>query len=575
MAQRTSSLDQVRESLRLQQIYNTISSYALDIVMDRGMLGDFRRRMQEFVYQPDTPVEPLSMPVKVRLMLQELGPTYVKMGQIISSRAEVLPPEWATELNKLQSNVPPFPSEEVRQIITEDLGDAPERIFKEFDPNPLAAASTAQVHRAILNDGTKVVVKVQRPGIKKQMRADIGVMGSFSSVLERRSQYARDIDLPGMINEFGEGIIRELDLGGELYNMKRLARNMQDMPGIAIPTAYPQYSSARILTMDFVPGVKISNVAAIDAAGLDRLEIGVNVLRALIKQLLVDGFFHADPHPGNVLVNPETGTVGFLDMGMMGEIDFNQRLNLINLLMVTRQKDVAGLARAVRSLSTPFRKNIDDAAFYKDFERAMGRYMDPDAPTSFGPLMSVVFGLLSEHGLRLDSDLTLAIKAMMQAEAIYTALYPEGGGLAEMGFETTKELLLQETTADNVKSALTRQASLLAQDLVKELPSLKDATLGWLGMYRRGRFELHVDTTDIAKEVKTLRRMAQQIILGIVLVGMIVGSAIAASFSAVAGDLGSQLAQWALFVFFVSVGIAGIFVVILIYRLLFPKRDED
>jgi predicted unusual protein kinase regulating ubiquinone biosynthesis (AarF/ABC1/UbiB family) len=204
----------------------------------------------------------------------------------------------------------------------------------------------------------------------------------------------------------------------------------------------------------------------------------------------------------------------------------------------------------------------------------MGRYMDPDTPTSFGPLMSVVFGLLSEHGLRLDSELTLAIKAMMQAEAIYTALYPEGGGLAEMGFETTKELLLQETTADNVKNVLTKQASLLAQDLVKELPSLKDATLGWLGMYRRGRFELHVDTTDIAKEVKTLRRIAQQIILGIVLVGMIVGSAIAASFSAVAGDLGSRLAQWALFVFFISVGIAGIFVVVLLYRLLFPK-DED
>lgn len=574
MNQRSSGLDQARESLRLQQIYNTISSYGLDMVMDRGALGDFRRRMQEFIYQPGEPVEILSIPVKMRLMLQELGPTYVKMGQIISSRAEVLPPDWARELNKLQSNVPPFSSDEVRQIIIEELGDAPERIYKEFDPAPFAAASTAQVHHAMLADGTQVVVKVQRPGIRKQMKADIGVMRNLSGVLERRSQYARDIDLPGMIREFGEGIIRELDYGGELYNMKRLARNMEGMPGVTVPTAYPQLSTSKVLTMDFLKGVKINNVEAIDAAGLDRLAIGENILRALIKQLLIDGFFHADPHPGNVIVNLETGIVGFLDMGMMGEIGVNHRLNLINLLMVTRQKDPAGLARAVRSLSVPFRKNVDDAAFYKDFERVIGRYMDPDTPSSFGMLMNIVFDLLSSHGLRLDSDLTLAIKAMMQAEAIYNALYPEGGGLAVMGFETVKELVLQETTADNVRDILTRQASILAQDLVKELPSLGTATLGWLGMYRRGRFELHVDTSDLAREVNVLHRIAQQIILGIVLVGMIVGSAIAASFSTVTGQIGSVLAQGALSIFYISVIIAGILVAALIFRLLFPKRDE-
>ncbi len=574
MKQRSSSLDQVRESLRLQQIYNTISSYGLDMALDRGALGLFRRRMQEFIYQPGQEIDPLSMPVKVRLMLQELGPTYVKMGQIISSRAEVLPAEWMHELNKLQSNVPPFSSAEVREIITQELGAPPEQVYRAFEPAPFAAASTAQVHRAELADGTKVVVKVQRPGIRRQMKADIGVMGSLSNVLERRSQYARDIDLPGMIREFGDGIIRELDYGGELYNMKRLARNMEGLPGVNVPRAYPQLSSSKVLTMDFMAGVKINNVQAIDAAGLDRLEIGGNILRALIKQLLIDGFFHADPHPGNVLVNLETGAVGFLDMGMMGEIDFNQRLNLINLLMVSRQKDAAGLARAVRSLSVPFRKNVDNAAFYKDFERVLGRYMDPDSPASFGPLMNIVFDLLATHGLRLDSNLTLAIKAMMQAEAIYTALYPEGGGLVEMGFDTVKELALQETTADNVKGVLTRQASLLAQDLIKELPSLKVATLSWLGMYRRGRFELHVDTSDIAKEVSAIRRIAQQVILGIVLVGMLVGSAIAASFSTVTGDVGSTLAQWALTVFFVSVVITGVFVAILVYRLLWPKRED-
>ena len=575
MAERTSSLDQVRESLRLQQVYNTITSYALDMALDRGLLGDFRRRTQSLIYPAPTAVEPLSRPVKVRLMLQELGPTYVKMGQIISSRSETLPKDWAVELNKLQSNVPPFPSDEVRQIIQEELGDTPEHIYDEFSPTPLAAASTAQVHRARLHDGTEVVVKVQRPGIRKQMRADVGVMASLSRALQRRSQYARDIDLPGMITEFGEGIIRELDYGGELYNMKRLSRNMETVPGILVPKAYPHLSTSKVLTMEYLKGVKISDVAAIEAAGLDCQVIGMTILRALVKQLLIDGFFHADPHPGNLLLILETGEVGFLDMGMMGEIDLTQRINLINLLMVTRQKDAAGLARAVRSLSVPFRKKVDDGKFYKDFERSIGRYMDPDVPTSFGPLMNVIFDLLSTHGLRLDSNLTLAIKAMMQAEAIYTVLYPEGGGLTERGFEIAKELVLQETTADNVKNALTRQASLMAQDAVKQLPSLQEATLRWLGMYQRGRFELHVDTSDLSKEVKSLRRIAQQIIVGIMLVGMIIGSAIAASFSAVAGDLGSTLAQWALVVFFASLAVAALFVAILIYRLIFPPREDE
>jgi ubiquinone biosynthesis protein len=455
------------------------------------------------------------------------------------------------------------------------LGDLPERLYEEFAPEPFAAASTAQVHRARLHDGTPVVVKVQRPNIRRQMRADVGVMSNLSRVLERRSQYARDIDLPGMIKEFGDGIIRELDYGGELYNMRRLARNMESIPGVVVPKAYPELSTSKVLTMDFLQGVKISNVQAIEAAGLERQDIGVTILRALVKQLLVDGFFHADPHPGNVLVNLETGSVGFLDMGMMGDIDVAKRLNLINLLMVTRQKDPAGLARAVRSLSVPFRKNVDDGKFYKDFERSIGRYMEPGVSSSFGGLMNVIFGVLSSHGLRLDSDLTLAIKAMMQAEAIYNALYPEGGGLAEQGFDLTKELLLQEATADNIKNALTRQASLLAQDAARQLPSLQEATLRWLGMYRRGRFELHVDTSDIAQELQTFRRIAHQIIIGIILVGMIVGSAIAASFSAVAGDLGSTLAQLALAVFFISIFISGIFILVLGYRLLRPRQDNN
>ncbi len=574
MYQRTSGMDQARESLRLQQIYNTITRYGLDMVFDRGLMGRFRRRMQRFIYKPGAPIERLPRPVKVRLLMQELGPTYVKMGQIISSRSQTLPPGWCEELSKLQSNVAPFSSDEVRAIIMEELGDTPEQLYEEFAPSPFAAASTAQVHRARLADGTRVVVKVQRPNIRPQMKADGGVMVNLSNFLESRFQYAADADLTGMVKEFGDGIIRELDLGGEQYNMKRLARNMENIRGVIVPRAFPHLSSSKVLTMEFVEGVKITNVPAIQEAGLVCNAIGEIILRALVKQLLIDGFFHADPHPGNILVNLDTGSVGFLDMGMMGEIDLTKRLQLINLLMVARQRDAGGLARAVRNLSVPFRKHVDEGRFYRDFERSVGRYLDPEVDPSFGELMAVVFTLLSAHGFRLDSDLTLAIKAMMQAEAIYNALYPEGGGLIDQGFDITREMVLQEATADNIKNALTRQGSLLMQDAARHLPSLQEAGLRWLNMYRRGRFELYVDTSDLSVQVKSLRRIAQQVIVGILLVGIIIGSAIAASFSSGSTTL-TQLTNWALVAYFASTILGGILIIGILYNLMVRMPREE
>src|SRR5262245_246268 len=192
--QRT-SLDQFRENLRLQQVYNTFLRYGMDMLLDRGVLGGFRRMMQTWIYSPPQPLETLTIPVKTRLMIQELGPIYVKVGQIISSQSSFLPQEWADELAKLQSEVPPFPSEEVRQIIIEELGGPPEELFASFNLTPLAAASTAQVHRATLFSGEEVVVKVQRPHIRLQAKADLGIIHNAVRVMSRRSGQVSDMGL--------------------------------------------------------------------------------------------------------------------------------------------------------------------------------------------------------------------------------------------------------------------------------------------------------------------------------------------------------------------------------------------
>jgi ubiquinone biosynthesis protein len=527
-------LDEVRESLRLQQVYNVFLRYGWDLAFQRWrLLGSLRHSMQRWVWHLPEDTPELTTPAKVCLMLEELGPTYVKMGQIVSSQASVVPVEWEVELEKLQSDVPPFPEAQVREILEEELGAAPERLFASFEIEPLAAASTAQVHRATLFSGGQVVVKVQRPGIPTQMKADLGIMQRAAGVAARRSEQLRAVDLEGMIEQFSDSVLAELDLLGEAYNAMRLSENMAGLEGVHIPRMYAELSTSRVLTMEFIKGVKISDIAAIEAAGLEREVVARNALRAVIKQLLIDGFFHADPHPGNVLVNLQTGEITFLDCGMVGQLDLTQRVNLIQLIFALQQGDVAGMGQILRNLSVPFVDpgrpgGVDEKGYQRDFQRVIGRQLYVGRSAGFGQTVNLGLDLLRDHGLRLDPNLTMAVKALMQAEAFTTLLYPDGG-IVQDGAEMVREMALQAVTADKVVEVVKDQVMMTAREALKRLPSLQEATIGWLDQYQKGRFEVYVDTSGLDKSVDKLARFGRQVIITLMLVGMIIGSAIATS----------------------------------------------
>jgi ubiquinone biosynthesis protein len=565
-----SGFDQVRENLRLQQVYNVFVRYGMEMLFNRGILGSIRRSMQQWIYHPDRPIERLSTAVLMRLMLQDLGPTYVKMGQIVSSRAEVLPPDWEVEFTKLQSDVPPFPYEDVQEIIQGELKESPEELFAAFDKEPFAAASTAQVHRATLYEGQEVVVKVQRPGIRNQVKSDIGIMLNGSAVLERRAEWARDVDLVGVLQEFGQNIIAELDYTGEAYNARRISRNMAEIPGVHIPEVYPHYTTSRVLTMEFIKGVKVTNNEAITAAGLDRQALAEATIRSLTKQLLIDGFFHADPHPGNVLVGLDTGLVYYLDLGMVGQLDFNQRINLIQLLMVVKDRDTQGLAQVMMSLSQPFRE-VDERGYYRNFDRKVGRYLDPDSEAGFSKAVNAALDLLTEHGMRLDSELTLALKALIQLEAITRSLLPDAS-VVEMAERNVRELAIEEITPERVTDAIKKEATKTGRELLQRVPSLQEATLRWLNMYERGRFVVEVDTSDLTREIRKTRPLARQAIVAIMIVGMIIGSAIAAGIVTYFGIEESFLTRLTLIGYAFSMVVAIVALTILIWRLL---RNSD
>lgn len=531
--------NRIAENLRIVYIYDTVQSYAAQIVISMTPLVRFRRVMQRLIYRGKRVVIDESRPETVRLMLQELGPTYVKLGQMASSRSGMLPDAWLESLSKLQSAVDPFPYEEARRIITRELGAPPEEIFATFETTPLAAASMAQIHRATLPGGEEVVVKVQRPDINVTVRADLDVMRDGVRMLEARAKWVRDLDPGGLLDEFARNVVGELDYQNELYNVRRLKHNMEVFPEIQVPQVYSEYSTSRVMTMEFVRGVKVTDVAALDEAGIDRTELSRAFMRAMFKQVLLDGFFHADPHPGNVLVDLKTSRVIFLDMGMMGNLTKEQRLAVISLIWSLKERDPDTLARAALEMSTPSRE-IDKAAFKRDVEQIMNRYLlYSDSEPSLDEVMGKTLSMAQSHGLRVNHDLTLAVKSLVQCEGVIRVLSPNMPML-DMVFTEVQHLMKQRFTADSITDTLNKQAMGTAKDILQHIPKLKDATFKWLEQYERGRLTVYVETDDATTQrldcmEKGINRSINRLTIGIVLVGLIIGAAITATVSGWSG----------------------------------------
>ncbi|ACK69086.1 ABC-1 domain protein [Gloeothece citriformis PCC 7424] len=362
--------------------------------------------------------------VWIRESLLDLGPTFIKVGQLFSTRADLFPSEYVEELSKLQDQVPAFTYEQVEKIIKADLGKPIAKLFRSFDPSPLAAASLGQVHKAQLNSGEEVVVKVQRPGLKKLFTIDLAILKRIAQYFQNHPKWGRGRDWMGIYEECCRILWQETDYLNEGRNADTFRRNFRSADWVKVPRVYWRYTSPQVVTLEYLPGIKISHYEAIEAAGLDRKLLARLGAKAYLQQLLNDGFFHADPHPGNIAVSPD-GSLIFYDFGMMGKITSNIRADLMETLFGIAQKDADRVVNSLIALGALAPTN-DMGPVRRSIQYILDNLMDkPFEEQSVTAISEDLYEIAYDQPFRFPATFTFVMRAFSTLEGVGKGLDPE------------------------------------------------------------------------------------------------------------------------------------------------------
>lgn len=493
-----------RDRKRLGEIAAVVMRFGIGDLLDRlglsGLLASRRDRAEP------SDLENLSQPERLRLAIESLGPTFIKLGQILSTRADLLSPEWIAELERLQSGVAPAPWAEIRKQVEEDLGEPPEDIFAAFDTQALAAGSIAQVHRARLKSGEEVVVKIRRAGLRPLVEADLRLLSHAASLVEKQWPDFARYRPREILHHLGLAMSEELDLAVEGRNGETIAENLADMPDIRIPRIHSQWTAERLLVQDFIEGLVPTDKEGIQAAGLDGRVLAERGANAFLHMALVDGMFHADPHPGNLRALPGNH-VAFIDFGMVGRIGRRRREQLITLIGAI----VNGRAEGVSALLMDWAGSTD-----LDFGRLetacdgfVARHGSP--PLKLGETISDFMALVRDHDLALPSDLALLFKALITADGVMRALDPQFDAI-----RVAAPLVRNELSRRYGPEALVGKGRALAFDLAglaSDLPAL----LRLLALrLRQGRFAADIELRGLDQIGRDIRWAATRIAVAVV-----------------------------------------------------------
>jgi ubiquinone biosynthesis protein len=465
------------------------------------------------------PADELQAATQFAADLEKLGPTFVKLGQLLSTRSDLLPSAYLSALGRLQDKVAPVSVAEVYQTIEEDLGVKVSKAFSWFDPEPLASASLGQVHRATLRDGREVVVKVQRPRIAEQVKQDLAALDDIAAFADQHTQAGRRYEFAPMVREFRKALTVELDYQQEASHLRTLGRNLAEFERIVIPAPIDDFVSTRVLAMNYLSGTKVTSLNRVTLVDLDPEELADELIRAYLHQILIDGFFHADPHPGNVLVTDD-GRLALVDLGMTGHLSPSMQDRLLKLILAIsdgRGEDAAQAAIAIGEM----REGFDEPGFTRDVVDLVGYYQDASlAELQLGKIVLEVNQSAGAHGIRPPVELTILGKTLLNVDLIGRSLAPSLD--INAAIRRNAASLMQRRLLKSLSPATVFSTMLEAKEFAEQLPRRINRVLESLAS---SQLKLKVEMIDEGAVMDGLQKVANRITLGLVLAALIVSAA--------------------------------------------------
>lgn len=510
----------IRSIKRYRQIVRVLFKYGFDNLLAYLNMTEFVARWRRLFRRDSSAFVELSQPERMRLVLEELGPTFIKFGQLLSTRADILPPNYVEEFAKLQDSVPPFSFAEVKVEIRKELGSDIFDLFASFEQEPIGAASIAQAHRATLKSGEDVVIKIRRPGIKALVETDIEALMLLALVAEKHLPNSDIYDPVGQVREMARTIRKEMDLSLEGRTIERFAANFAGDSTVYFPKVYWPYTTKALLTMEMIAGIKISDVNGLVGAGLDLKLIARRGADAFIKMVLEHGFFHGDPHPGNILILPDN-VICLLDFGMTGRIDPFLKTHLTDILMAILKRD----AEEVISLliySGDITDSVNIRALRRDISEFIEKYYDLSLQEfQVGQLLIDFTEIIAEYRIKFHPDLLLLAKAFMTIESLGRQLDPD--------FDMTTHL--RPLMAKEIRGRLSPKSALKEMygnlnSYVNLLRSLPKDIKEILNRINRDKFKIDLEHRGLDRYIKELDKSINRLSSSMIIAALIVGSSI-------------------------------------------------
>lgn len=543
---------------RYRQILAVLFKYGFGDLVDRLRVGRYIEIGAQLLKGGRRePVEALSRSERIRKALEELGPTFIKLGQILSTRPDLVPVELAAELSRLQDNVEPFSFDQARKVIESELGSPVSRLFLNIDESPIAAASIAQVHRARLSSGREAVVKVQRPGIEQGVSVDLEILLHLAGLAERHVPELAFYRPTRIVEEFARVIEREMDFSIEATQMERFSRQFEGNSSIYVPVHFRELSSRRVLTLEYIDGIKSSNTEKLDACGYDRKLIASRGADLILDQVFKFGFFHADPHPGNIFILPGN-VICYVDFGMMGTVDRHSREDFADIVAGWVKRDEAGTAQAVLKVveyeAEPNRRLLE-----KDLSDLMESHLyKPLKELRVGDLLQDFMRIVSKHRLLIPADLYLMIKTLTEMESLGLRLDPDFD-MVEKAAPYIRKVTIGKFSPRRIVSEFLESGG-EALELAKSIPGeLRDI----MAQLRQGRMKVGFEHRGLDDFIEELDRSSNRISFALIISSLIIGSSLI-----IAAEVGPSLMGFPLLgvLGFSIAGVFGIWLVISIFR---------